>query len=253
MTSLLFLLQTAIFLYSREKISFKIKKVIKPILLFSSIGWITGVMNFAVRRIDFWFVEYYRNIEQLGYYALAASLVDILITIVLPATYVLSPYLTNANTEQREVLLGRFSRITIAMMPVLTIIALPLINPMLPFLYGAEFTSAVLPLQILWIGGLLLLIRNIFLMFNVATNNLAPNFFAILSSLLVTLALDFVLVSKYGIIGASWASVVAYGVGSLIVMISVFSKFTRPISFFLFFKKDDFNYLVLKCKSITSK
>jgi O-antigen/teichoic acid export membrane protein len=252
-TSLLFLLQAAMFLYSREKISFKIKKVIRPILLFSSIGWLTGVMGFAVRRIDFWFVEYYRSIDQLGYYALAAGLVDILITIVLPATYVLSPYLTNANREQREAILGRFSRITIAMMTVLTIIALPLIKPMLPFLYGTEFTSAVLPLQILWIGGLLLLIRNIFLMYNVATNNLAPNFFAILASLLATLILDFMLVSRYGIVGASWASVVAYGVGSLIVMISVLNKFTRPISFFLIFKKDDFNYLVLKYKSITSK
>jgi O-antigen/teichoic acid export membrane protein len=130
---------------------------------------------------------------------------------------------------------------------------LPLIKPMLPFLYGTEFTSAVLPLQILWIGGLLLLIRNIFLMYNVATNNLAPNFFAVLASLLATLILDFMLVSRYGIVGASWASVVAYGVGSLIVMISVLNKFTRPISFFLIFKKDDFNYLVLKYKSITSK
>jgi O-antigen/teichoic acid export membrane protein len=241
-TSLLFLLQAAMFLYSREKISFKIKKVIRPILLFSSIGWLTGVMGFADRSID-----------QLGYYALAAGLVDILITIVLPATYVLSPYLTNANREQREAILGRFSRITIAMMTVLTIIALPLIKPMLPFLYGTEFTSAVLPLQILWIGGLLLLIRNIFLMYNVATNNLAPNFFAVLASLLATLILDFMLVSRYGIVGASWASVVAYGVGSLIVMISVLNKFTRPISFFLIFKKDDFNYLVLKYKSITSK
>lgn len=252
-TSLLFLLQAAMFLYSREKISFKIRKVIRPILLFSSIGWLTGVMGFAVRRIDFWFVEYYRSIEQLGYYALAAGLVDILITIVLPATYVLSPYLTNANTEQREAILGRFSRITIGMMTVLTIIALPLIKPMLPFLYGTEFTSAVLPLQILWIGGLLLLIRNIFLMYNVATNNLAPNFLAVMASLLATLVLDFMLVSRYGIVGASWASVVAYGVGALIVMVSVFSKFTKPISFFLIFKKDDFNYLALKYKSITSK
>lgn len=252
-TSLLFLLQAAMFLYSREKISFKIRKVIRPILLFSSIGWLTGVMGFAVRRIDFWFVEYYRSIEQLGYYALAAGLVDILITIVLPATYVLSPYLTNANTEQREAILGRFSRITIAMMTVLTIIALPLIKPMLPFLYGTEFTSAVLPLQILWIGGLLLLIRNIFLMYNVATNNLAPNFLAVMASLLATLVLDFMLVSRYGIVGASWASVVAYGVGALIVMVSVFSKFTKPISFFLIFKKDDFNYLALKYKSIISK
>ncbi len=90
-------------------------------------------------------------------------------------------------------------------------------------------------------------------MYNVATNNLAPNFFAVLASLLATLILDFMLVSRYGIVGSSWASVVAYGVGSLIVMISVLNKFTRPISFFLIFKKDDFNYLVLKYKSITSK
>lgn len=252
-TSSLFLLQVAIFMYSQEKISFKVKKVIKPILLFSAMGWITGIMNFAVRRIDFWFVEYYRSIEDLGYYALAAGLVDILITLFLPATYVLSPYLTNASTEQREALLGRFSRITIAIMSVLTIILLPLINPMLPLLYGVEFTNAVLPLQILWIGGLLLLVRNIFFMFNIATNNLAPNFLAVLVSLLVTLILDFLLVSKYGVIGASWASVVAYGMGSLVVMISVLNKFTKPISFFLIFKKDDYNYLYSKYKSITSK
>ncbi len=252
-TSLLFLLQTGIFIHARVPISFKVKKVIKPILIFSSMGWITGIMNFAVRRIDFWFVEYYRNLEYLGYYALAAGLIDILITLILPATYVLSPYLTNASTEQREILLGRFSRITIAMMIVLTIIALPSINPILPFLYGAEFSSSVLPLQILWIGGVVLVVRNIFLMFNIATDNLIPNFFAILVSLLVTIVLDFLLVPTYGIVGACWASVAAYSMGFLVVMISVLSKFTRPISFFLFFKKDDFNYLALKYKSLTSK
>lgn len=252
-TSFLFLLQVAIFIYSQERISFKVKKVIKPIFLFSAMGWMTGIMNFGVRRIDFWFVEYYRSIEDLGYYALAAGLIDILITLFLPATYVLSPYLTNANTEQREALLGRFSRITIAMMSVLTIMVLPLINPTLPFLYGIEFTSAVLPLQILWIGGLLILVRNIFFMFNVATNSLVPNFVAVLVSLLVTLILDFLLVPKYGIIGASWASVLAYGMGSLVVLVSVLSKFTKPVSFFLIFKKDDFNYLYSKYKSITSK
>jgi|GEM_PF-5294227 O-antigen/teichoic acid export membrane protein len=252
-TLLLFLLRIAIFIYSREKISFKIKKVIRPILLFGSMGWMAGVMNFGVRRIDFWFVEYHRSIEQLGYYALAASLVEIIISLVLPATSVLSPYLTNANTEKREALLGRFSRITIAMMSVIIIIALPLINPMLPFLYGTEFTGAVLPLQILCVGGLLLIVGNIFYMVNIATNNLGPNFFAILASLIVTLVLDFLLVSKYGIIGASWVSVVAYGTSTLILMISVLGKATKPISFFLIFKKDDFNYLTLKLKSLFSK
>lgn len=250
LTSLLFVLQVFIFLRSGDEISFNVKEVIRPILLFSSIGWITGVMGFAVRRIDFWFVEHYQSIEQLGHYVLAAGLVDILITIVLPATYVLSPYLTNASGEQREVILGRFSRIIVALMSAITVIVLPLIGPMLPLVYGSEFTNAALPLQILWIGGLLLLVRNIFLMYNVATNNLRPNFFAVLASLLVTLVLDFFWVSKYGIIGASWASVVAYGVGTLVVMISVFSKFENSISFFLVFKREDFNYLRLKYKSL---
>ena len=253
LTSLVFLLQISIFINSREKISFKIKKVLRPILVFSTIGWITGVMNFAVRRIDVWFVEYYHSLEQLGNYALAASLVDILITLILPATYVLSPYLTNAIKEQREALLGRFSRITIAVMGILTIIVIPLINPMLPLLYGKEFIDAVLPLKILWIGAFLIVIRNIFLMFNVATNNLTPNFYAILLSLVVTIILDFLLVPTYGILGACWASLAAYSIGFLIIITSVLKKLTKPISFFLILKKDDFNYLLLKYKASTSK
>lgn len=252
-TSFLFLLRVAIFLYSREKISFKIKKVIKPILLFSSLGWITGVMNFAVRRIDFWFVEFYQSLEQLGYYALAAGLVEILISLVLPATFVLSPYLTNANKGEREAILGRFSRIIIALMSGVTIVALPLIAPLLPVLYGTEFINTVVPLQILCIGGLFILVGNIFYIFNVATNNLAPNFYAILVALLATLILDYLLVPTYGVIGASWASVVAYGMSTLVLMVSVLSKVTNPISFFLIFKKEDFSYLLLKYKSFTSK
>lgn len=245
----LLLIRATIYIRTSNKISFSISEVVRPMLMFSIVGWSAGIMNFAIKRIDFWFVEYYREIEELGHYALAASLIDIFITLILPATVVISPYITRGTLTRRIFILGRFSRIAIAAMFIATILVLPLIKPLLPILYGVEFSKSVFPLQILIFGGFFMVIRNIFSVYNIATNNLKPNLYANLTALMFTIILDALLVPKYGMIGASWVSLGAYFLSSLIVFFSVFRKLDRPLGYFLFFSRQDYQYLLAKAKN----
>lgn len=242
-TIFLFLIRISIFIKFKTPINFNIKKVMKPMLLFTGVGWLIGILNFAVKRIDIWFVEYNRGIEQLGFYALATGVIDILITLILPATFVISPYLTTANNKRKEEILGRFSRIAFLLLFLFSILGLPTIKFFIPIIYGSEFTQSIMPFQILFIGGMMIILRNIFGVYNIATNNLRPNLYATFLAFIITIILDYLWVPKYGIIGASWASLIAYLVSSFIIIVSVLKKLNNRTSYFFLFRKTDYLYL----------
>lgn len=241
---ILFCIKLSIYIYQSPKITFKIKYVSKPIIMYSLTGFSIGILDFTVKRIDIWFIEYYNDLKQLGFYLVAVSLVDILITLLFPATLVLSPHLTNRNTSARGIVLGRFSRITTLFMVVITVSFYFFTPFIIPFLFGNTFSESISPTKYLIIGGFLLFIRNIFGVYNIATNNLYRNLIASIFAFLATISLDFLLIPKYGILGACYASVAAYFISSLFIMISVVKELNRPLKFFLIFNKNDYQYLI---------
>lgn len=246
----LFLLRTVLFISSRDRIDFRVGSVIKPMFIFCGIGWMTGIFNFAVKRIDVWFIESFRGIEDLGYYALAASQVDILITLILPVTFVISPYITRATKKRQNEILSRFARITIFVMSMITILAIITLPWLIPLLYGHEFTESIIPAQILFIGGLFIIIRNIFSVYNIATDNLKPNLIATFSAFCFTLVFDYYIIPIYGILGASFVSTFAYLLSSIIVVYSVIKKTGHNTNSFLFINRDDFYFVMQKIKGL---
>ena len=249
-TIVFFFVRLIPFLLQKNSISFQIQKVAKPLLLFSGIGWITILMNFGVKRLDFWFIEYFNGIRQLGLYALASSVVDTFVVVLLPATSVISPYITKAVREERERILGRFSRIAIAGIIIFGIIGFPFIRPLLPLVYGMEFLDSVAPMQVLFLGIIMLLIRNIFTIFNIATDNLRDNFYGILLAFLLTLVLDLILIPRYGIVGASWASFIAYSASAVFIISMVLRKMNHTAGYFLVANKGDVDFVRRKWKTV---
>ena len=187
---ILFFVRTVLFLKDRPIFNFDFKSIFYPFLGFCGIGWLTGIFNFGMKRIDIWFIDKFQGLNELGYYSLAANQTDILITLILPVTFVISPYLTKSNQTRQFEILSRFSRITITMMLLLTgliIICLPFF---IPLLYGKEFRPSVFSAQILFVGGLFIIIRNIFSVYNIANKNLKPNLLSTFIYLVITVILN---------------------------------------------------------------
>ena len=209
-----------------------------------------GILNFANKRIDLWFIEYYNTVEELGFYGLAAQLTGMVITFVLPATFVISPYLTKATPERREKLLSRFSRFisSFGVFSILFVFATAWF--IVPLVFGAEFYSSVHPLQVLTIGTMLLVFRNVFSIYNLSQKQLRPNLIASFLAFIATIFFDFLWIPKYGIMGAAYASVIAYGVSCIYVFISVYKEFNLGVFDYILINKSDFQFITHKAKTI---
>lgn len=209
------------------------------ILRYSFIGWLTGLLSFLIRRFDFWIVDFFWGSSDLGIYSVAANLVDFVIALGLTSTFVLSPYITKMNKVEGEELLAKFSRVMVTIMIVGTLLCFPLIKFTIPLLYGIEFSDSVIPLQLLISGAVFIFMRNIFFVYNIATDNLKHNFISLLFTLISAVLLALFLIPKFGIQGASIATTITYFFSFVITTILFFRDKERSFSFYFIIQKSD--------------
>ena len=202
------------------KIRFDSLGNLKPFLNYAGLGTFAIFLNFLNKRIDLWFIEYYKSIEELGYYSISVLLSGLLISVIAPINKVTRPYITKASQEKGVRILGLFSRLSFTGVLLMVLVLLPLSVFFIPFIYGQAFSESIIPFQILSVGILFLIIGNNFNNYNFANNKVKINVNANILALVVTITMDFLLIPKYGIIGASLASVAAYFTAMLYLIIT---------------------------------
>ncbi|MEO0469610.1 MAG: oligosaccharide flippase family protein [Bacteroidota bacterium] len=200
------------------------KQDVKPFFAYTMVGFMVIITNFLNKKIDIWFVEDMAGMKALGYYGLAASLGEVLLTFSSTFRSVLIPYLSRDFENNRAESIRNlklFSRINVSFISLAAVIAI-LISPwIIPILYGAEFSESVLPFQILVVAICFLAFRSVFSAFNIASNKLQYNLIANLTGFLITIGLDLWLIPLHGIVGAAIASLAAYFVSSIIIIYTV--------------------------------
>jgi len=248
---LTFMVKAALFLFKSDlHFDLGLKGDLSEFIGFINLGYLTALLNFANKRVDLWFIEHYNTIEELGYYGLAVQLTNLAITFAIPATFVISPYLTKSNVKRRTALIGRFSRCisTVGLFMILFVVGSSRI--FIPLFYGEEFIASILPLQVLVIGSFLLIFRNVFSIYNISQKNLKPNLYATIMAFIFTIILDFYWIPKYGIMGAAYASIIAYGVSCIIVFFSVYRRLDLKVVDYLFMNKSDVEFVLFKAKNV---
>jgi len=246
-----FLVKTILFYFKSDlKIDFAFRPDLYSFIGFMNLGYLTALLNFANKRIDLYFIEHFNTIEELGFYGLAAQLTNLVVTFALPATFVISPYLTSATKIRQEHLLGRFSRfiMTLGIGTLLMVFGVSWF--FIPLVFGTDFVASIMPFQILSIGTFLLIFRNVFSIYNLSQKDLKPNLYAGILAFIATIILDFLWIPKYGIMGAAYASIIAYGLSCLFVFMSVYQKLDIALWDYLFINGNDINFLRKKIKPI---
>jgi O-antigen/teichoic acid export membrane protein len=185
-------------------------------------GWRVqvGVIFQAVNyRLDVVIMQLFRPLSQVGYYVIAQTIAELVITIATAFQASLLPLSSHYEGDTRQ------ARVTVSALHHHAILAAAAAlgnvvfgSAVILFIYGPEFHPAVVPMLVLlpgiWFLGLGLVIQS----------DLAGRGRPGLSSGMAALAagatviLDFVLIPPFGVIGAAVASVAAYtcyGVASL--------------------------------------
>lgn len=191
-------------------------EVVKPTVQFGVKGYVGNLLQFFNYRLDTFIVNFYIGAMGVGIYGVAVALAELLWQLPNAAGFVLFPKAANSS----HATMNRFTpRVLAIVVAVTTLGALGLAvfgKLAIRIIYSGAFLDAYAPLLVLLPGVVLLGAAKIL------ANDIAgrgyPQYNSTISglSLVLTVALDFALIPRMGVIGASLASTVSYSLTLLL-------------------------------------
>jgi stage V sporulation protein B len=183
-------------------------------------SYAANILQFLNYRLDLFLVAFFRTTTEVGLYALAASLAQLLWLVSNAMATVLFPRVAS-NDEPEGVALDRtafFSRFSLASTLVLGIVLAVIAEPFLRIIYGAQFEPAVVPLLLLLPGIVAFAPVNVLAAHLAGSGRPEINLAVSGASLAVTIILDLLLIPAYGMAGAAVASSVAYITATVVIV-----------------------------------
>lgn len=254
----LFILKTYIFLVAMQalvnliillkKIRFTFSagilqsKQLKLVFMYAGVAFFANLFQFLAYRMDYWFINFYRTKEELGLYALASKLNQVLWLLPMTIASVIIPFTVNASEELlvKVKTILRFQINGYILIGILLAILSPIF---IPLIFGFDFKESVFPFIILLPGVIIFTITTILAAYFAGINrqdiNLKISFFCFFTILVG----DLLLVPSFGKEGAAAASCIGYAFSGF-ASLYVFSKLSKS-SFkdLLFLQKPDFRII----------
>ncbi|MFY9914164.1 MAG: polysaccharide biosynthesis C-terminal domain-containing protein [Nocardioidaceae bacterium] len=181
-------------------------------------GQVGGVILLLNLRLDFAILGAIAGPAVLGSYAIASKYAELLKLPGVAITWVTYPSLAKNKPHEMARRARAMLKPAAALVAVAAVPLLFLAHPVLVVLYGREFASATGPAQILILGLVLSGASGVASGFLYGRGRPGANSLALGVGLVVTLVLDLLLIPKYGVTGAAWASTTAYLVGDAILV-----------------------------------
>jgi O-antigen/teichoic acid export membrane protein len=187
----------------------------KRIISYGFRGQVGGAMTLLNLRLDFIIVSVVAGSATLGVYAIASKFSELLRVPGVAITYVLYPKFARDGTARatervRELLPKVTLLMAFGFAPILLFASF-----LIPDIYGAKFSGAVTPSQIL-VGGLALQgLAGVITAFLYGVGRPGLNSLAMAAGLVMTVTLDILLIPRFGVIGAASASAVSYTTSTL--------------------------------------
>ncbi len=240
----------ALILWKNKIINFSTdyKPFIKPISSFSFKSLVSASGHFLNKRLDVWFVQFYRGTATLGQYGLATQIANFISEAMTPFNQVLIPYVAEAPAEEHNAIVSRTARLNmfIAFTAAIGIISTSWL--FVPLFFGKSFQEAIPATQILAVGIIFISQRLVFSGYFKAINQMQYPLLAAWTGVLMTVLFDILLIPRYGIIGASIATLIAYGTSSYYLIRMARKKLMFNFADILFLRKEDIRWLLSKNK-----
>ncbi len=173
----------------------------------------------AVLRIDRVLIGLFLSASAVGVYSVAATATDVVSLVPTALSQVLFQKIASKSVDISTV--NRARAISLAF-GIVSAVVIYLLAPLgIDLLVGPRFANAVEPLRILLLGAVLLSSYQIDAYALAARGQIWLAGSATLLGFAVVFVADLVLIPAHGIVGAAWASVIAYGVMATLVRLFV--------------------------------
>lgn len=198
-------------------------ELFRDMIRYAAKAFAAQVAQFLNYRVDIWIVQVFLGAAALGLYSLAASLATMLWILPRSASRVLMPYVAAEEEGAPVAEVARISRLFFLATAAIAVVAALTVEHWIGLLYGAEFVGAGPAFVVLLVGSVPFSLSVVLAATLSGMNRLEENLVASFAGLVVTVVLDLILIPRYGIAGAAWASSASYLV-TTVVVVRAFSK-----------------------------
>lgn len=187
---------------------------------FGAKAWVQAFAGRVHENADvFMLVALLRDPSQVAYYTVATGILGRLRIVPETMSVALYPELAAASPERSAALVAAALRHSVVFVG-LGMVGLAVVGPVaLPMIWGAPYAASVRPFLVLLPGIALLTVYRLLARYFIATDRQSVNLTALLVSIPVNLALNFVLIPRFGTVGAALASLSSYGLEAIIITV----------------------------------
>ncbi|MEZ4886687.1 MAG: oligosaccharide flippase family protein [Chitinophagales bacterium] len=223
--------------------SISIREELIPFFRYGTKQYVYSLAEYTNKRLDVWLIEFYQGTTSLGLYALATQSTNFMLDFTISIRSVLFPYLTKMNRENGGLLFCTIFRGFVMFYTLFVIGVWFSADVIVPFVFGKAFVASVFPMKLLSIGILFGSLRNILHIYNNAYNRQRHSIVGTYIGLTATVFLGFWFIPIYGIVGAAYVSITAYGLTALYMLLSVLPHLKRPLYLLFVPQKTDWLWI----------
>lgn len=189
----------------------KIVPLLGPVLKYSLIALANNILFFLLYRMDYWFVEYFTGPADLGNYIQVSKFGQLQLLLPIIFSSIILPRVAEGSISQ----FNKFAAMAFVVIAVASFSGLAvvlLIGPSLfSYLLGNGYEGMFIPAVIKIPAMFLLSLQAVLGIWFSGINKVRYNLYCNLAGLFIMLVADILLIPSYGIIGASWACLIAFG------------------------------------------
>jgi O-antigen/teichoic acid export membrane protein len=188
---------------------------LRPLLRFGMLSYLGSLTSFVNYRFDVLLVNLFAGARQVGLYAVGTGLAEVVWYLANAAGIVLAPRIAASSEREADQITEGVCRI-VTFMALVSGLVLALVAPyVIVLFFGSAFAESTWAVWLLLPGIVTFSVARILSMYLLGRNRLKIDLFASLVGLAVTLALDLILIPRFGFRGAAIASSIAYTSGML--------------------------------------
>lgn len=224
------------------------REYLRPVSSLSAKSLLSASGHFLNKRLDVWFVQFYRGTALLGQYGLATQIANFVSDAMSPFNQVLVPHIAEATPEQHNEIVERTARLNMSIAFTAAVLIAGTSWFFIPLFFGRSFADAIPATQVLAIGIIFISQRLVFTGYFKAINEMMFAVRAAWAGVVITILLDFALIPAWGILGASWATTLAYGTSSFYLIMKARQKLGFNLLDILLLRSSDIKWLFSRNK-----
>ena len=235
------------------RFSFRLRRsTLAPLFRFGMVSYLGTLTSFVNYRFDVFLVNLFAGARQVGLYSVGTGLAEIVWYLANAAGIVLAPRVAAAGGDEGDRVTEAVSRV-VTLLAVLAAVLLAILAPFVVVLFfGPAFSDSTWAVWLLLPGIVTFSIGRILSNYLLGRNRLRVDLLASFSGLVATLALDFLLIPRYGFRGAAIASSIAYTLATVVNLVWVVRHSKITVAGMLVPRRGDVVMLATRIRQMTA-